>query len=217
MIRIVTKVFLKVPLIIATAMALVIAGQRNVMEQKKTVPLLGKDGPFGSTLSSSSQEERAKGNERVIPIRISEVAGSQSIFAMRDPNPQTFSGALSGTDRDLNLFLKGEEWGALFFEVLTCPPTSNTPRLPNEDREEEEDKYRVKFRQAIPDYPMLGRMWDIFIYVSFEPEEIEQLRAECLRVQSATSNKKALAGLTKLLSACDEASKHGSGLLFVPD
>lgn len=182
---------------------------RDTMDNRKIVPLLGKQGPFG--------EEKA--NQKIIPRtdQTSGFVGSLSIYMMRDPTFHSFSHGISGEDRYLDLWIKGPEWGALFLKVLKCPDVSEIPHLPDEGDDKWERRYALNFKQTIPSLPMLGRMWDLFIYVSFRPEEIEELRAECLKVQASTSDEKALSALNKVLNACDEASKHGSGLLFVPD
>ncbi len=120
------------------------------------------------------------------------------------------------TDHYLN-DLDGSEWIAVFRDVLKCPMGMDESFTASDNLNEWHERVRSKFQQAIPDYPMLGRIWDTYNDVTYKPEEIEQLRDECLRVQASTSNEKALAGLAKLLSACDEASKLGSGLLLACD
>lgn len=183
------------------------------MDQKKIVPLLGNEGPF-SPAGEYSRQERKSGD--TLLVEMPWIAGNLSIYVLRDPSFSAFSQGLSGEDRFLDTQLSGNEWGAIFLKVLGCPDVSDMPRLPNEDTAEWQKRYSLKFQQAIPDYPMLGRIWDLYIYVSYKPEEINQLRAECLKVW-ANSNEKALSGLAKLIEACDEALKIDSGLLFAPD
>ncbi len=192
-------------------------GQRKAMDERKTVPLLGKEGPFGETSGSSQQKEAASAKVRPISITTSGIAGSLAIHMMRDPSFSSFSRGLSGADRYLGLRLTGDEWGALFLITLGCPDVTDVPRLADEDRDEWERRYSLRFQEAIPDFPTLARVWDVFIYVGFKPEEIGKLRNECRRIQSNTSDEKTRLALTKLLRACDEASNHQSGLLFVPD
>ncbi len=136
---------------------------------------------------------------------------------MCDPTFAQFSQGFEGNDHYLDPRLEGNEWGALFVDVLKCPDTGDIPLLAGESNEDWQERYSSKFQQAIPSYPMLGRVYDTLIYVAYKPEEISQLRDECLKVQSMTSNEKALAVLKSLIEACDEASKVRSGLLFVPD
>jgi hypothetical protein len=182
---------------------------RSFMDDKKIVPLLGKQGPFGKEKSSDQIKGRT--------LQTSGIVGSLSIHMMRDPSFQAFTLGLTGGDRYLDLWLKGEEWGALFLDVLGCPDVTDVPRLPGEGDEEWQGRYALKFQQAIPNTPLLGRIWDVFIYVSFRPEEIEELRSECLKVRANTSDGNAQLALIKLIAACEEASKQRSGLLLVPD
>lgn len=185
--------------------------QGEIMDQKAIRPLLGKDGPIdsaGNITKEQGESHQAMG-----------IAGGLSIHVMHDPSFTIFSRGLSGEDRYLGLRLSGEEWGALFLGVLECPDVSDVPQLPQEDKAEWQERYTLRFHEALPQYKMLSRIWDPFIYVMYGPAEIGPLRDECLRVesQSRTSNEKAHAALTKLHRACDEASRLGSGLLFAPD
>jgi hypothetical protein len=138
-------------------------------------------------------------------------AGGQELVLRRHP-----SGAWNeSTDRALGIYLGGHEWSALFRQVLSCP--EGPPFKPGDILDEWKTKHQAEFQESIPDYPMLGRIWDTYIDVVYQPEEIKQLREECLRVQASTLNENALAGLAKLVQACDEASKLGSGLLLLSD
>lgn len=113
--------------------------------------------------------------------------------------------------------LGGDEWGAIFHEVLKCPLPSDNPPLPNESGEEWQERFSQMFQQTIPEYPMLGEIWHLDIYVSYQPEEIRLLRDECLKVRAKTSNEEALKGISQLIWSCDEALKLGYGLIFIPD
>ena len=88
---------------------------------------------------------------------------------------------------------------------------------PNEDLEEWSKRYAAQFQQAMPAQPMLARIYDRFNYVSYAPDEIEQLRVECVELEANILNEKARSGLKKLIAACNEASRLRVGLLFVPD
>lgn len=187
------------------------------MDHKKMVPLLGKEGPFGDAGISFHREEQVGSPDQNISDRESEVAGGLAIFAMREPTFMTFSRGMSGIDRYLDLRLNGDEWVALYRQVLRCPDAGQVPRLPNEDLAEWHKRYSAKFQQAIPTYPMLGRIYDLFSYISYAPDEIEQLSVECVKLEATTSNEKARSALAKVFAACNEASKLRVGLLFVPD
>jgi len=192
-------------------------GQRTNMNHKKTVPLLGKEGPFADAGTYSHSEEQAGPPNQNVPGEGSEIAGGLAIFAMREPTFMSFAGGLSRTDRYLDLRLNGDEWVALYLQVLRCPDAGQVPRLPNEDIAEWHKRYSGEFQRAIPTYPMLGRIYDVFIYISYAPEEIEQLSVECVKLEAITSNEKARSALVKVIAACHEASKLRVGLLFVPD
>lgn len=144
-------------------------------------------------------------------------AGSWAIFAMKDPSFTGFSKGLAAGDSFLDLNVGGREWKALFIDVLNCPEGSEEPRGPDEVLEEWQDRYKERFQRAIPEQPMLGRLWDLFYYVSYKPGEVAQLREECRKIQARTSNREALSALTKIIKACDHASQNNLGLLFVPD
>jgi hypothetical protein len=144
-------------------------------------------------------------------------AGSWAIFAMKDPSFTGFARGLTAGDSFLDLAVGGPEWKALFFDVLNCPEASEEPRSADEALEDWQDRYKERFQRAIPEQPMLGRLWDLFYYVSYNPQEVAQLREECRKLQARTSNKDALAALTKIIKACDHASQGKLGLLFVPD
>lgn len=207
----------KAALAMTMLVGLIALGQRTDMDQKNTVPLLGKDGPFSDAGTYFRREGQANSPSQNVSDRESEVAGGLAIFAMREPTFITFSRGLSGVDRYLDLRLNGDEWVALYLQVLRCPDAGQVPKLLNEDIAEWHKRYGAKFQQAIPTHPMLARIYDLFSYVSYAPEEIEQLRGECVELEATTSNEKARSALAKMIAACNEASKLRVGLLFVPD
>lgn len=184
------------------------------MDDKKVKPILGKEGPFSPKNKTSSESPAELGGLKPAPAILSGTPGALYISMTPPPSVEKTSRPSSVSPHYLNLFLTGDEWYALFFDVLRCPEEVPESSTPDDDWR---DDYSVKFMQAIPDYPLLGQMWDIFNYVSYEPQEIGQLREECLRVQGRTSNETALKGLAKLIVACDEANKAGYGLVFEPE
>lgn len=118
-------------------------------------------------------------------------------------------------DRDIGRGFGIVEWGALFFDVLHCPEPE-TP-IEGENINTRYERRRIKFQQAIPEYPMLGRIWDIYHDASYKSEEVEQLRAECLKIQASTNELRALRGLRELILACDEALKVKRGVILLSD
>lgn len=145
------------------------------------------------------------------PVLDNTVSGNQSFILMHDPEgPWNYS-----TDQLLNIALEGTEWSALFYKVLGCPFPS--PFVLGDNINETRKRYEFEFQQAIPDYPMLGRIWDTYIDVRYKQDEIEQLRNECVKVRAATSDQLALEGLSKLIYACDEALRLKLGLYIACD
>src|SRR6266536_4426419 len=132
------------PTVLAIFLTVCAVEQWRLMGQKDIEPMLGREGPFGEKISPS-QEEETTARFSVIPINEAGIAGSLSIYLMRDPSLETFSKGVSGEDRYLGLFLDGDEWGALFFDVLACPDPNATPLLPNEDRAKWEQNYSLIF------------------------------------------------------------------------
>lgn len=187
------------------------------MDHKKTVPLLGKEGPFADAGTYFRRAEQAGSPNQNVSDEGAEVAGGLAIFAMREPTFMSFSGGLSGIDRYLDLRLNGDEWAALYIQALRCPEAGQVPRFPSEDPAEWGKRYGAQFQQAMPSQPMLARIYDLFSYVSYAPDEIEQLSIECVKLEATITNEKARSALAKLIAACNEASKLRVGLLFVPD
>jgi len=192
---------------LAIAVVCVLFIGAKMVTNNKQQPLLGKTGPFGSDVTAqSSHKEPRKVSEQLSAIDSSD-DGRLYIYIMHDPDPRTFPAGLSKDDH-FTSFFTGHEWAALFFDLLRCP------RPVSDDTTE---LYGAKFSAALPSYTLLGRISDMYIYVCYKPEEVRYLREECLRVQRSSSTQKAQEGLGKLVQACDEALKKGSGLLFVPD
>jgi hypothetical protein len=192
-------------LMIAVVGVLFIGGK--MVTNNREEPVLGKTGPFGANVTAQSSQE----GPRQLAVELSAVDSSDDgrlyIYVMHDPDPRTFPAGLSGEDH-FSSFFTGREWAALFLDSLRCPhPVSgDTP-----------ESYGAKFSAALPDYPMLGRISDMYIYVCYKPDEVGYLREECLQAQRSSSTQKAQEGLGKIVQGCDEALRKGSGLLFVPD
>jgi len=111
-----------------------------------------------------------------------------------------------------------DNWRALFFDVLGCAESDfEVSDNSEEGMTKHWERVRLDFQRAIPDYPMLGRIWDFYIDVWYAPEEIELLLAECLEVQAKTSNLTALAGLALMLQACEQATINKLGIFLAAD
>lgn len=137
------------------------------------------------------------------------VNGSLHIYKVRDDQSWRENGCF------LEMGFDDSDWGALFLGVLHCPVLGT--RAENENYVEHLELYRKKFQQAIPLYPMLGRIWSIYEDVAYTHDEVKQLYKECLAVQSSTTDPHALRALRKLVYACDEALKSGMGLFLAGD
>lgn len=137
--------------------------------------------------------------------------GSFSIAACKDPaHPD------EETDRHLGLTLHAAEWSSLFFQVLGCPLAE--PYVVGEDIDVWTENRKTAFARAIPEFPLLARLWDPFRNVWYGPEEISALKVECQTIRERFSNTPlSSAGLRKLEAACDESLKSGLGLYLVGD
>jgi hypothetical protein len=62
-----------------------------------------------------------------------------------------------------------------------------------------------------------GQIWDVYEDAAFLPEELPQLRSECLQVKSETTQPQAAKALRKSIYACDEAAERGYCLLLTGD
>ena len=131
------------------------------------------------------------------------------LFLQRTPDDWNES-----TDRQTNLALDYASWEALFFKVLGCP---DTERLEGESRDVFHNRYAQKFREAIPEYPLLGRISYFFADVWYAPEELTQLRNECQSVRNKANERDAIKGLDALIAGCNEAQQNNLGLFLGAD
>ena len=131
--------------------------------------------------------------------------GSHHLWVVCDPDWRPYD---KGNAWYLELDFHRSDWYALSIDELHCPECDL-----NETRER---NYEI-FRRSIPEYPMLGRIWDNYDDYIFTPEEIGKLRDECLKLKVGISEPNAVKALRKLVYACDEASKAGCNLMFVCD
>ncbi|HEX3231084.1 MAG TPA: hypothetical protein VHQ95_19050, partial [Pyrinomonadaceae bacterium] len=99
--------------------------------------------------------------------------------------------------------------------ALHCPIEVDESYSPGDSLDELDERIMLRFQRAIPEYPMLGRIWDTYIDIAYEQEEISKLRDECLRVEAlASSSPVALGGLSKLINACDETLSRGGSIVL---
>lgn len=138
--------------------------------------------------------------------------GSLHICVVRDP---AHWDEAQGDRHIERLDLHETDWEAVFYDVLGC--SKGEPYVRGEDITEHTERSRRYFQQCIPQYPMLGRIFDMYEDYVFTPEEVGRLREECQMVRASTSNPGADKALRKLIYGCDEASKVGGCLLFSCD
>ena len=187
-------------------------GEHWVWPDSEAQPILGATGVFGNTPAESGGTfEKLSENEGPG----SEIPGSLSLFAVRDP--KSFFSGMKEPEGYLHIDLSGDEWASLFLEELNCPTAAIEPYSADQDLELWRERYKLRFQEAIPTYPMLGRISDFYDYTSYGQEEIAQLREECLRIQGHSNNEKTLRALAKLLEGCNQVSRVDLGLLLVPD
>ena len=63
-------------------------------------------------------------------------------------------------------------------------------------------------------YEMLGRFWFFYDDVAFLPLEIGRLRRECFKVKIKSQDADLMTAVDKILTACGDAMKTGSGIFF---
>jgi hypothetical protein len=110
-------------------------------------------------------------------------------------------------DRVIPFGINNEEWHALWFDVLGV----DSDEYSNWAQDDDADDF------VIAGYPMISRITNNYMDASFEGEQIEHLRQECLRINSNTRNELALRGTDKLLRICDMAQKLGLSIYLMSD
>ena len=118
------------------------------------------------------------------------------------------------TDRHLDGYSSLYQLGIFVLQSFGWPDSAH---IEGESHEEFRRCWTQKFREAIPQYPLLGRISYFFHDVWYKLEEVAQLRDECLKVKNETVDTVALEGLNGLIVACDEAEKHKLGLFLGAD
>lgn len=140
-------------------------------------------------------------------------AGHLLIYLVRDPESFSNDLILVGDDKSTGNGIFGNEWGELFYDILKCP---HPPQFQG-DMSTYQERRSEEFRKALPRNPMLARIFDMFADAWYRPEEIAALRAECVQVRDEGVAAETPEALQKLLVACDEALKMGTGLYLACD
>ena len=150
--------------------------------------------------------------------------GSLHIYLARDP--ERWRGAELQDFLETRLGFNLDDWDALFVNVLhvSMLNAEDLQQLHGRnlyvEADERIDRFeweRDLFRDALPGYPMLGRIWTMYEDFVFRLEELPQLRGECVKLKSETTQPEAVKALRKLIYACDEAAKRGFSLILSGD
>jgi hypothetical protein len=126
-------------------------------------------------------------------------------------------GGASKRDRQLHFGLTYQEWLTLYFDVLGIDRSGFDKWAAEHPEEAAKGNYIDGFSEELPDYPLLSRIHSYLDDAIFEGDEIRQLRDECLRVKSNTSNVLALRGLDKLIHICDWARSLNLNIFLMCD
>ena len=127
--------------------------------------------------------------------------GSLHIYLARDPERWH----VAEDTVEMRFDFHPDDWHALFVGVLHVETLGPTGWLTQE------------FRELDTDYPKLGRIWSVYDGCMFFPDELSELRGECLKLKSETTQSEAVKALRKLIYACDEATKRGFSLILIGD
>src|SRR5262245_12006392 len=105
---------------------------------------------------SYDMEFTQEGTRASMTTQESETVGSHMVYSVA--SAETFDGEETGTDRYLDIDLFGFEWAALFYVELGCVKGVEQPLKPGQDVEQWKRELAQKFRQRLPDYPLLARI-----------------------------------------------------------
>ncbi len=147
---------------------------------------------------------------------VAEGWGNGSLHPHVVRNPENYwNGGHSEDDFYVGFDFHYWDWEALFAGVLNCPEWE--PYVEGEDIMEREKREYARFQQCTSDYPLLGRIFDMYQDAEYRADEVSQLREQCLRLQSRTNHAEGWRALAKLILACDKALERKLGLLLISD
>jgi hypothetical protein len=137
--------------------------------------------------------------------------GTLHTFVIRDPGNWNADAG----DHHLPVCLNEDDWTAIFFTGLHS--AEREPYVQGEDISDWMNRNRLLFAQSIPEYPMLGRIFDMYEDYTFSPDEVVRLRDECVRARALSSEAAADVALRKIIYCCDVASAGSLHLVFFCD
>ena len=86
----------------------------------------------------------------------SRIVGCLDVYIVTDA--QSWHGGTQAGDRYITKFT-GSDWDAVFRDVFNCPEPE--PYIDGENMENYLRREQIRFQQSVPEYPMLGRIWDM--------------------------------------------------------
>lgn len=120
-------------------------------------------------------------------------------------------------DRHLDVCIHEGDLKAIYTDTFQVNEAEFEKYEEGKNSSELHERNRKIFEQSISEYPMLGRIYDIYEDYVFTPEEVENLQTECLKAKLIATNPSADLALRKLIYACNEALKNDFHLLFLSD
>src|SRR3989442_8192664 len=113
-----------------------------------------------------------------------------AIWLVHDPEAFGTKGETSKQDHPLDLRLTYQEWLAIYFDALGLDKSGYEKWAAKRVVLGQPNAATIltELDEEVPGFPMLSRIRGPYHDVIFEPNELEDLREECLKVQTKTSN-----------------------------
>lgn len=143
---------------------------------------------------------------------VPDTMGSLAIYTVGDG--AVWHGGVEHGDRYLGDFL-GSDWDAIFYELFACPTPQ--PYGAGDNLTEYNESRRQSIQRCLSEYPMLARIWDLYLDVGYLAEDVRLLQIECQKLSSSTDQARTKQALAKLLQACSEAIRDNQALFLVSD
>ena len=148
------------------------------------------------------------------------------LLAEKNPDIDLFDGFGNGslhfivgtsinTKQYIELDFAPADWEALF--VKSLGRFSWKPCQEGETSDACHERNRQAFQNALSNYPLLSRIFDMYEDAKYAPEDVPLLRDECQRAKEKSSDFGAIRALRKLIFACDAAIKSEGRLTLECD
>jgi hypothetical protein len=139
--------------------------------------------------------------------------GTLHIHYVQSP-PQEYNpkngDCFSGLTIDIN------ELEYLFDDILDCMP-KNIKRFEGEDGSDYYERFERTFLENIPDFPLLGRLFEIYRDTYYEYKELPLLKQECDQVFEKYDFEKSSTLIQTLLAAINEVSTESKAIYLASD